>query len=201
MSSQPRKDVPHKAGTLPAAGGGHAAHPREGEEHPDHGLLGDDVIHVPKGKNRLQYALLIGLLVFLTVIYLVPGALVSTFLGGNQDDPDYLAFEAPGGERTVLRAREYQRRRNGFADVLEIFEILKLFVGVQERNLSDDSAARLIVLDELTRDAGIVITDGELAQFLTEMRLDHPTWMMLTSRYGGPAYICLLYTSDAADEL
>jgi hypothetical protein len=181
MSSQSKGHPPAVPGAHPAQGAG-----REGR--PEHGVLGEEVVHVPKGKNRLQYVFMIAMLVFLTVIYLVPGAILSTFR--NSGDADYLSFESPSGKQTVLRHSEFQKRRNGFADVLEIFDILKYFVGVgQERNLSDESAARLIVLDELTQEAGIEIADDELAQFLTEMRVDRDTWLAVTDRYGGPGHI------------
>lgn len=187
MSSRSRKQAPHKAAQDPAAQGARPVPATAATEaHPEHehGLLSDEVIHVPKGKSRLYYASMIVLLVVLTVIYLVPSQLTRTFLGKDKDNPEYLAY-GPANNRTVVRAKEYQRRRNGFNDVFEIFEYLKFFVGIQERNLSDASAARLIVLDDLAEQAGIVISNDELAQFLIEMKVDLATWKAISGRYGG----------------
>ncbi len=183
MTSPSRQEDPRShqpastpQGALQAAGD----HVEEG------GLLGEEVIHVPKGKNRLQFAVMVALLVFLTIIFLVPGALQTSLLGTGQQDEDVLAYQDPAGRRTVLSVSEYQRARNGFSEVFEIFEILKLFLGIQERTLSDESAARLIVLDGEARAAGIVISDAELAQFLQELQVDAATWRAITARSGGP---------------
>jgi hypothetical protein len=196
MSSKSRnKSTPHSGAAsavpgrrTPAEGTASAAHADE------HGLLGEEVIHVPKGRNRTQYAVMVALMVFLTIIFLVPGAILQTFLGPGRGDPEFLAFTDPAGEPVVMRESEFYTELRTFSDVLDIpdqaFIYLRLLLGLQGRGLEHEEAARLIVLDKLASDAGIVISNEDLAGFLSSIQGMSPDlWRAVTARSGGPAKV------------
>jgi hypothetical protein len=194
MSSKSRKQNPPPQVPVPRVTGQPLpvpTSPKEGKHDEEHGILGEEVVHVPKGKNRLYYVGMIALLVFLTVIFLVPGAMLQTFLGPSRGDVDMLAYNDPAGGRVSLRQSEYYDRLNGYQDVFELgiqeIEFLKqVYLGIQERRLEHADAARLIVLDDLARDSGILITDEELGEFLAGMQgLTSDLWRSATARYGG----------------
>ncbi|MEM7306024.1 MAG: hypothetical protein AAF682_05105 [Planctomycetota bacterium] len=203
MSSKSRKKTPRKGAPPSAASSSHeaastnvpAAAPAAGAgaatADPEDGLLGEDVVHVPRGVSRLQYVFLIALLVFLLVVFMVPGAILATFGTGDRSDPDVLSYESPRGGTVVLSATEFQKKRNELADVLRIpgLEVLRFFVGVQGREPSNEEAARLLVLDELAQEAGMFVTDADLATFLEGVGATADVWRQITQRYGGASTV------------
>jgi len=195
MSSKSRKKTPSPNLATPVVSTGGEATKDTGHDD-EHGLLGEDVIHVPKGKNRVQYAVMVALMVFLTIIFLVPGAILNTFLGDGPGDQAYLVFLDPDGKPVEMKRTEFYEEAQSFDRVfgmdgmIPAFGVLRYFLGLPERSIEHEDYARLIVLDRLAREAGILITDQEVAEFLGSIEgLSSDLWVQITRRYDGPAKV------------
>ena len=63
-------------------------------------FLGEDTIHVPVGRNRFQFIFLIGLLIFLLIIFIVPGAVQNSLGKGDNSNLPMVSYETEVGITT-----------------------------------------------------------------------------------------------------
>jgi len=115
----------------------------------------DDLIVTPKGKSRMQFLMILGLMVFTLIVFVIPGSFQSALRSGSSVGETILSFRGPDGG-TV------ERDRASFIDVKrrldDVFRVQRRRVDV-----SDDDVAVFIVLDDLARDAGIGVSNQEVA--------------------------------------
>ncbi|MEW6073292.1 MAG: hypothetical protein AB1726_11970 [Planctomycetota bacterium] len=148
----------------------------------------DQYLHVPRRTSALRFVLMIALVVVLLIIFIIPGAIFNVF-GREESKVDVFArWNRPGHEQVEISSFEFtnaQRRyallfqpppaRQGQAVFLSPGQALGLQLGVLEpdrvginADLSYEDVARLLVLETLAADAGIVITDKDVYEHLIE---------------------------------
>jgi hypothetical protein len=143
---------------------GHQAEPTAPQDHDE-----DELVHVPEGRSRLKFVLMIGLLIFLLATFMIPTAMMGA-LGGDSGPVDdlYFSWERPGqGKQQVSYGGFFQEKRR-FAAALSLDVYQKIMLGVFDREPSDEDTARLIILDALAQDAGISISDDDLKEYLRQ---------------------------------
>ncbi|MBV20794.1 MAG: hypothetical protein CMJ61_01345, partial [Planctomycetaceae bacterium] len=132
----------------------------------------DGMIIVPKGRSKLQYYAILGLLLFVLVIFSVGDALQSSAggaIGAEESNPVYLSWTDPTTQvRHEVRYDTFQRRFTGLDTLHSIgaFQPRHVPEGKRRPRVSPEDAGLVLVLDQLVADAGIEVTDGEFIQFL-----------------------------------
>lgn len=151
-SNQPPASAPAHAG----AKGSHSAQD----------AFDEDALHVPKGVSRTTFVFLVGLIIFLMVIWLVPGSIMSMFSGDR--NPVRASFTLPSGKKVEWRASDVLNVHRAYNDALEFDPYLGLILGVQRANSDTAQLTRLMVVDRIAQEAGIEISDADLAAHLRE---------------------------------
>lgn len=126
----------------------------------------EDALHVPKGVSRKTFIFLVGLMIFLMVIWLVPGSILG-IASGNKN-PVRASFTLPGGEKVEWRASDLLTAHRAYKDALEFDVYLGFMLGVQMANTETSQLTRLMVVDRIAKEAGIEISDADLAAHLRE---------------------------------
>lgn len=177
MSSKSRKkkSTPPTPPGPPATAGAGSGSGSGGDDE----FLGEDVVHVPQGRSRMQFVVMIGLLILLLVIFIVPGAILGAVGGGggSREDPVVFTWERPGHGTESMLLSDWFAERQAFEGVLRLFPIQQLFLGIRERRPTTEDIARLLVLDALAADAGIVITDEDVVEAIQSQGYDRNTWI------------------------
>ncbi len=157
MSNQPPK---HSTAPAPARPGkdSHAGGSDRGQH--------EDDLHVPRGVSRGTFLFLIGLLIFLMVIWLVPGALFG--ISGNSQNPVTVRFRLPGGDEVEWNYVELVVAQRSLQDALDLRldPFLGAQLGVDLGNPKSSELTRVLVVDELAKSAGIEVTNAQLAAYL-----------------------------------
>jgi hypothetical protein len=154
----------------------HTPHDPEIEPEPDGH---DEIVHVPKGKSPLAFILLVGLSLLMLVTFSVTPSMSGACAGRNSKDA-VLRWQRPGHGTEGLSAPAFidlKRKLSGWAKLNR----------QDTKNVSDREVVVTYLMDRLAEDAGILITDGELADFLRQIGFDSNTdnYKQLTSYYFG----------------
>jgi len=175
MSSKSRKTKAErakpaaKAGSLPGA-----AASEEGHGHEHEGLLSDEVIHAPKGQSRLRFFLLVLLVIVLLVIFVLPGEIQSCVSGTGRPREAMASWVHPTQGKIEYDYTQFIDRTRQIDTALRIDPIMRYRLGIQSADApSQKDYLRIIVLEDLARDAGIQISDADLAENLRAM-IDSP---------------------------
>ncbi len=140
-----------------------------------HGILEipDEYIKAPRKKSKLTYAFLVFMLIFLLLLFISGDAFsVRNRLSGI-NDPIRLRWMRPGHGEVAVKASELQHELLAFNAAAQIDPFAAMGLDLSERDTSEEVIARILVLDQLAEDAGIRITDADLAehlQFLVQFR-------------------------------
>ena len=127
----------------------------------------DEFVHAPKESSKLRFVLLIGLLVFLLIVFIIPGALFGT-ARGVRDDEEGFRWDHPTEGTVQFTRTDFVLAKRSFDTALSIDPFMRITLGMDVQGTpSDKEIARLLVIDGLAEDAGIVISDGDLAEYLT----------------------------------
>ena len=164
MSNQPPKSTAHVPAS-PAGKGPHAAHAEPK-------LHDEDELHVPRGVSRGVGLFLIGLMIFLLIIWLVPGAMFGIAGGGESKNPVVVRFQVPSEGEVAWKASEMQMRERGLKDGLDVLASLgDRFIiqqlGVDMRQTDPKDLQRVLVLDHLAQAAGVEITNTDLVEHVS----------------------------------
>ncbi len=127
----------------------------------------EDELHVPKGVSRGTFYFLIGLIIFLMVIWLVPGAMFG-IAGGSSGNPIVVRFRLPSGAQVEWKGTEVLNGQRALQDGLAMDTILAFQLGIDIQNPKPESLTRILVLDRFAREAGIEVTNADLAGHLRE---------------------------------
>lgn len=160
MSNQPpKRPRPAHPGSAPES-----QHGAEQHEH-------DDLIAVPKGQSKLSFYLKIGLVMFVLITFVVPGALMDALTSdGSSADGLYLSWTGPDGERREIDATEFvmHKRDLKLLDDTSPYRQARgmgnlSLLGLAAFDPKDDLAtARFLILEDLAQSEGIRITPEEL---------------------------------------
>lgn len=126
----------------------------------------DDVLHVPQGVSRRTYYFLIGLVILLMLIWLVPGA-ISSIASGSKN-PVVARVQLPNGGTEEWRGTELTIEHRVLKDALEVDQLLAFQMGIDMRTNDTRPLTRIVVLDRIAEDAGLVVTDADLAAHLRQ---------------------------------
>ena len=137
----------------------HDAPAQEAQEVDAQHAQDDDLIVVPKGTSRRQFYFILGLTIFVLVAFMVTGPMLQTLSGQGRGGEVYMSWEHPGGkiEMTALDFTTEKQQYNRL--VSSIF---------QRRGVTDEETATFLVQERLAKDAGIQVTDRDLAVFLRD---------------------------------
>jgi hypothetical protein len=149
----PTAPAARPAGKNPSEAGAHKPHRDD-----------DEVLHVPRGVSRGTFLFLVFMIIFLMVIWLVPGSIMDTF--GPEKNPVTVRFELPGGRRVEWRHTDMLVAQRAIMDAFAMDFLLPYQLGIDASKPSPQELTRLLVLDEIARDEGIEITDADLAGHL-----------------------------------
>jgi len=146
---------------------------------------------------------MIGLVVVLLVIFIVPNAIYNIVGGEDQEIEPFMKWTPPGGEEVVLDRQQFQSTRYKFSQVFQIGGFTGYQLGEQlgvvdydsqgpNFDLSDEEVARLVILDTLSRDAGITITPRDLqhhiAPIFDAVTQNGQDWNRQLAQRGGAAF-------------
>ncbi len=123
----------------------------------------------PRKMSRLTYGFLIFFLIFILVAWVGGGFGSFSSLSSKARDEDYLTWTRPGHGRTVVTAIEFQGHLRAFQQAFQLDPLLPISLGLLGRNLEAEDVARILVLSVLAEDAGIRITDSDLAEHIQGM--------------------------------
>jgi len=134
----------------------------------------EDELHVPQGVSRGVGLFLIGLMIFLLVIWLVPGGVNGVFSGGESRNPVVVRFQMPGEGEVAWKAADIQARERALNDGLDVLKMLgdRNLLGWLEMNLMQvdpKDLQRIMVLDHIALSAGVEITNADLVAHLREV--------------------------------
>ncbi len=120
-------------------------------------FLGENTIHVPEGKNPLQFIFLIGLLIFLLIIFIIPGAFQNSIAGDGPDGTPMASWKMNGETVQVMPAAFMSEKRA---------EAAALKVRGMRITPSDAEIATILLTDSLAHEAGVVVSDEMVLDYI-----------------------------------
>ena len=118
----------------------------------------EEIIHVPEGRNPLQFIFLIGLLIFLLIIFIIPTAFQGALTGGaaSEFEPGVVWTTPEGGafEMSHVDLQLAMRDEQSFRQVM---------MGGQNSTPSPEEMATDLLLHQLATEAGVYVSDDALA--------------------------------------
>lgn len=130
-----------------------------GEQH-------EELVHVPKGESKLRFFLLMGLTIFVLIIFVVPSAFLGALGGTNQSDEVMMRWTSPSGEEKELRASDFYQSLRAF-DRLRNWGAHFGMQGIERASVPE--RARYLLLEDIAKEWGIYVTDHEVAQTVLAM--------------------------------
>jgi hypothetical protein len=132
----------------------------------------DDVLHVPQGVSRGTFIFLVGLLVFLLVIWM-GGDSLFRIAGKGQGNPIGARIKLQSGSTLEWKASELQFQGRALVDALQVdgalANELHYEMGIDPYKPEPKDLTRVLVLDRIAEEAGIEITDGDLRDHLSNL--------------------------------
>src|SRR5690349_2932167 len=119
----------------------------------------DDVIVVPKGTSKLRFLFLLGLTIFILVIFTVGDELIGS-IGKQAQNTDLVTWDGPVIGKRTWSAAEFMAEKVKEDDY-------RRFLQVRDNFDDEDFAAELLV-DELAKQSGIEVSKGELSKVVYE---------------------------------
>ena len=132
----------------------------------------DDLVVVPVGQNRVQFFLILGLMIFVLVIFTV-GPFFQQVVGGafsgSGAAPSHLQWVHPEtGEEFDVDFNQFKQRYMGLRSLsylnLYVPEAMRDGTEARSRDVSDQEVAMFMILDRLAEDAGVAVTTSDMRQ-------------------------------------
>ena len=135
-----------------------------------------ETIAIPKGQSRFKTILVWSAMIFGCLAFAMTGPMLSTFEAGPESDQALLSWKGRDGEVRSLNTSDFYVKRREYSylegiigsdrftgrPITVIDQINRLF-GLQPIDLKKDvHVARLIVMSDLAREAGVRVTDEDL---------------------------------------
>jgi hypothetical protein len=127
----------------------------------------DEVLHVPRGVSRKTYLFLVFMIIFLMVIWLVPGSILG--IAGGPTNPIIVRFQLPSGGQVEWRASDVQGMHRDVMDAFGVDFFLSMQLGVDASKPTPEELTRVLVLDRIAQDTGVEVSDADLAGHLREI--------------------------------
>ncbi len=153
----------------------------------------DEFIRAPKESSKLRFVVLIALLVFLLVVFMIPGALFGTARGSRDDEG--FRWDHPSAGTVQMARTDFVLKKRALDQALNIDPFMRLALGLEMQGTpSDQEIARILVLDGLAEEAGIVISVDDLREHLTQLVQqrfggDFNLYQTTLQRFGGAAVV------------
>lgn len=160
MSKQPPKQPTAPLPPRTAGKEAHAGHPATGA-HDD-----DEVLHVPRGVSRGTFIFLVSLIIFLLVIWMGGDSLFGIAGGSADRNPVTVRFETPKGRTVEWRYSDELTAQRALQDALGVDRVLAAQLGIDVSRPEPAQFKRILVLDEIAREAGIEVTNASLAKHI-----------------------------------
>ena len=126
----------------------------------------EDLIVVPKGQSKLRFFLILALTIFVLLIFTVGDYFQQTFQGGGRVVEAMSWVDPQSGERHSMDARDftYAKRSLQLMTDLGLFRPAPNPDNPRGNRVSDEDAAMWLVLGNRAKEAGIFVTDAEVAE-------------------------------------
>ena len=119
----------------------------------------EEYVHVPEGRSKTQFILLVALMIFLLIVFIVPTAFQGALTGGQDDGMPAVSFTTPEGTFTWTTTQFYDAKRTEDAFRRTIMPFMR-------STPSHEEAATTLLLDQLAREAGVRVSDQDLREQL-----------------------------------
>jgi hypothetical protein len=127
-----------------------------------------DAIVVPKGQSKVKTLLIWGLMIFVLFIFSVGGAFQDSLTSSGDSTEAHLSWTSLDGEPRSLDVATFYTKKREYSRLGPIYPRL----GMQEMNANEDAdVARMIVLADVAKTAGVRITDSDLADTILNPRV------------------------------
>jgi hypothetical protein len=130
------------------------------------GLLDEDHLTVPKGIPRWQFLTLVALMIIMLIIFIVPSSSFMGMGGGGDRNPVVCSWERPGHGKVEWRESDVILTMRQISNVLRVDPLLGFQAGIELNRPEREDYVRVMVLNQLALDAGIRITDKDLAEHI-----------------------------------
>jgi hypothetical protein len=124
--------------------------------------LEDEVVHVPKGKSRLQFLLVLGLMVFTLIIFTV-GDMLATSMGPSRGRQVFMTWKHPTLGTQKVEGGEFRNYKLGLDSFYRV-----AYGGRFRIDIRDEDVALEMIHDALAQEAGIAVTAAELRSAILE---------------------------------
>jgi hypothetical protein len=155
-SSKPKPIVPEIVG--------HETHP-------------DEVIHVPKGSSRARFLMTFLLVVMVLTTFSVSGPLMDVFTGKGSSTKAYLTWKAADGSARSMDYDDVQFAKRALAPLAPM-----LFPGAKN-DPTDEQTATFILINQTAEEAGVRVTDTELAKWIQDQFKSSDNYRAYLSNY------------------
>jgi hypothetical protein len=131
-----------------------SAHPRE--------KAPEEVVHVPRWISRWRFVLVLGLMVFVLIIFVVPQQFMDLFRPRAEAPGPHMVWNDPVRGRVEYSPAEWREEMRKLGSFWTV-------QGLNAREaLTDSNVAYLLVADALAQNAGVAVTDQELARAILQ---------------------------------
>lgn len=120
----------------------------------------EEIVHVPEGRSKFQFLFLIGLMIFLLIVFIIPTAFESALTGGgDRAELPAVTWVSKSGEHSMSPSDFIleKRREDAFRRALNPFA---------RSTPSSAEVASMLVLDQLSLDAGVFVPDSAVVEAL-----------------------------------
>ena len=135
-----------------------------------------EAIAIPKGQSKFKTILVWSAMIFGCLAFAMTGPMLSTFEGEGGTSDVHLSWTGMDGTPRSLDTREFYTKRREYSflegilgqnqftgQTMTVLDQINNIYGVQPIDLKkDEHVARLIVMSDLARDAGVRVTDEDL---------------------------------------
>lgn len=119
-----------------------------------------DVIVVPKGQSKIKSILVYAVMIFVLFIFTVGGAFQDTFSCSGEANAVHLSWKGVDGEPRALDGPTFYAKKQEYSRLRDLYPLL----GMPEMDVNEDmDVARMIVMADIARGAGVRITDSDLS--------------------------------------
>ena len=127
-----------------------------------------EAIAIPQGQSKVKTLIIWGLMIFVLFIFSVGDSFESAVTGDGQPTDVHLSWKGIDGEPRALDIQAFYAKKREYAYLQGTPQRPGVFAGLR-MNIDvnkDADVARLIVMADLARGAGIRVTDSDLASTL-----------------------------------
>jgi hypothetical protein len=114
----------------------------------------------------MRFILTLVLIIFLLLVFTIPSALIGGASGGGGAEESYVSWTTPGGEEVQVSSGDFFAQMRTFHNALRISPFAAIPLGIFDREPNERQLARLLVLERMANEAGIVVSRRELGLHL-----------------------------------